>query len=219
VSHELRTPLTVINGYIETISDNNIIPAWEKPLKQITDQGKRMALLINDLLVLSALETTEPGYNQTWLNLETLLIAVKNEAEAVSESKQQVIHLDRDKAVQLHANEKEIHSAFSNLVVNAAKYTQDHGEINLRLWQDKNYIYFSVADTGPGIDAKHLPRLTERFYRVDESRNSATGGTGLGLAIVKHVMMRYDGELRIVSDLGKGSCFTCVFPRTEHGHH
>lgn len=212
VSHELRTPLTVINGYIETISDNNKTPTWEKPLQQILQQGKRMSLLINDLLVLSKLETTEAGHNQKELELEPLLISIKNEAEALGNDKQQTIRLQCDEPISIIANEKEIHSAFSNLAINAVKYTPEHGAIDLHLWKDANHVYFSVTDNGPGIDSKHLPRLTERFYRVDASRNSATGGTGLGLAIVKHVLLRHDGELKITSELGKGSRFTCVLP-------
>jgi len=212
VSHELRTPLTVINGYIETISDNNTVPKWDKPLQQISQQGKRMSLLINDLLVLSKLETTEAGHNQKEIELEPLLISIKNEAEALGNEKQQTIRLTCEEPVSILANEKEIHSAFSNLAINAVKYTPENGVIDLRLWKDANHVYFSVTDNGPGIDSKHLPRLTERFYRVDASRNSATGGTGLGLAIVKHVLMRHDGELKITSELGKGSTFTCVLP-------
>jgi two-component system phosphate regulon sensor histidine kinase PhoR len=216
VSHELRTPLTVINGYIETISDNNKTPAWEKPLLQIMQQGKRMSLLINDLLVLSKLETTEAGHNQKELELEPLLISIKNEAEALGNDKQQKIHLQCDEPIRIIANEKEIHSAFSNLAINAVKYTPENGVIKLHLWKDENHVYFSVIDNGPGIGNKHLPRLTERFYRVDASRNSTTGGTGLGLAIVKHVLLRHDGELKITSELGKGSTFTCVLPWHPH---
>lgn len=216
VSHELRTPLTVINGYIETISDNNSMPAWDKPLQQILQQGKRMSLLINDLLVLSKLETTEAGHNQKELDLEPLLISIKNEAEALGNEKRQTIRLTCEEPISIHANEKEIHSAFSNLAINAVKYTPENGVIDLRAWKDNLNVYFSVTDNGPGIDSKHLPRLTERFYRVDASRNSATGGTGLGLAIVKHVLLRHDGELKITSELGKGSTFTCVLPLHHH---
>lgn len=212
VSHELRTPLTVINGYIETISDNNTVPTWDKPLQQILQQGKRMSLLINDLLMLSKLETTEAGYNQKELELEPLLISIKNEAEALGNDKHQIIRLHCEEPISILANEKEIHSAFSNLAINAVKYTPENGAIDLRVWKDNLHVYFSVTDNGPGIDSKHLPRLTERFYRVDASRNSATGGTGLGLAIVKHVLLRHDGELKITSEPGQGSTFTCILP-------
>src|SRR5690606_24219653 len=126
--------------------------------------------------------------------------------------KEQKITLECAEDIQLTGNEKELHSAFSNLVVNAVKYTPAKGAIVMRLWKDKQNCYFSVSDNGPGIDQRHIPRLTERFYRVDASRNSSTGGTGLGLAIVKHVLLRHDAELKITSEVGKGSVFTCVFP-------
>ena len=212
VSHELRTPLTVINGYVETLSDNNTLPAWEKPLKQMHQQANRMTLLVNDLIMLSRLETTEIGHNQKHIDFEPLLISIKNEADALAQNKQQTVNLNCEAGIQFLCNEKEIHSAFSNLAINAVKYTPEHGIIDLRLWKDSKHIYFSVTDNGPGIEAKHIPRLTERFYRVDASRNSGTGGTGLGLAIVKHVLLRHDGELQISSEFGKGSVFTCVLP-------
>lgn len=214
VSHELRTPLTVINGYVETLADNNATPAWDKPLQQILQQGKRMSLLINDLLVLSKLETTEAGYNQKVINLVQLLTVIKSEVELLANEKSQALefHFKHIEPLNFSANEKEIHSAFSNLIINAIKYTQDKGTIAITVSQDANHLYVAVCDDGPGIESKHIPRLTERFYRVDASRNSSTGGTGLGLAIVKHVLMRHDGELKITSEVGKGSCFTCVFP-------
>lgn len=215
VSHELRTPLTVINGYVETLADNNTIPAWDKPLLQMQQQAKRMSLLINDLLVLSKLETTEAGFNHKPINIEQLLAIVKSEAEVLSKEKNQQLTLicnNTTRPLLLPGNEKELHSAFSNLVTNAIKYTPDEGKISILLWQDQKHIYISVSDNGCGIEAQHIPRLTERFYRVDASRNSGTGGTGLGLAIVKHILRRHDAELKITSEPGKGSVFMCVFP-------
>lgn len=215
VSHELRTPLTVINGYVETLADNNTIPAWDKPLLQMQQQAKRMSLLINDLLVLSKLETTEAGFNHKPINIEQLLAIVKSEAEVLSKEKNQQLTLicnNTTKPLLLPGNEKELHSAFSNLVTNAIKYTPDEGKISILFWQDQKHIYISVSDNGCGIEAQHIPRLTERFYRVDASRNSGTGGTGLGLAIVKHILRRHDAELKITSEPGKGSVFICVFP-------
>lgn len=214
VSHELRTPLTVINGYVETLADNNSNPQWSKPLQQMLQQGKRMSLLINDLLVLSKLETTDGGQNQKPINIEQLLAVVKSETDVLAQEKQQILNLvcnNTTKPLFYSGNEKELHSAFSNLVINAIKYTQKEGRITILLWQDNHHFYISVTDNGPGIDAQHLPRLTERFYRVDASRNSETGGTGLGLAIVKHVLLRHYAELKITSELGRGSSFTCVF--------
>lgn len=213
VSHELRTPLTVISGYLETLEDNNNLgPNWQKPLHQMQQQAQRMSLLINDLLVLSKLETTEVGHNQKLIPLEPLLCSIRNEAIALGGDRGQEIILTCESNIQLLGNDKELHSAFSNLVINAVKYTPDNGKIVMRLWRDKKNCYFSVSDNGPGIEGKHIPRLTERFYRVDASRNSSTGGTGLGLAIVKHVLLRHDAELKISSEVGKGSVFTCVFP-------
>ncbi len=215
VSHELRTPLTVINGYVETLADNNSTPSWDKPLQQMLQQAKRMSLLINDLLVLSKLETTEAGHNQKPINIEQLLTIVKSEAEVLSKEKRQHLTLicnNTTKPLLFSGNEKELHSAFSNLVTNAIKYTPNDGRVSVLLWQDQKHFYVSVSDNGPGIEAQHIPRLTERFYRVDASRNSGTGGTGLGLAIVKHVLMRHEAELKITSEVGKGSMFICVFP-------
>ncbi|WP_049631178.1 phosphate regulon sensor histidine kinase PhoR [Cellvibrio sp. pealriver] len=215
VSHELRTPLTVINGYVETLADNNTIPSWNKPLQQMLQQAKRMSLLINDLLVLSKLETTEAGHNHKPINIEQLLTIIKSEAEVLSKEKNQQLTLicnNTTKPLLLPGNEKELHSAFSNLVTNAIKYTLADGKVSMLLWQDQKNVYVSVSDNGPGIEAQHIPRLTERFYRVDASRNSGTGGTGLGLAIVKHVLMRHEAELKITSEPGKGSVFMCVFP-------
>jgi two-component system, OmpR family, phosphate regulon sensor histidine kinase PhoR len=218
VSHELRTPLTVINGYLETLVDNNTNSRWDKPLQQMSQQGRRMSLLINDLLVLSKLETTESGQNHKPINMEQLLSVVKAETDVLAQEKNQQLHLicnNTTKPLLFNGNEKELHSAFSNLVINAIKYTQAEGRINILLWQDLQHFYVSVNDNGPGIEAQHLPRLTERFYRVDASRNSETGGTGLGLAIVKHVLVRHYAELKITSEPGKGSSFTCVFGLQE----
>lgn len=215
VSHELRTPLTVINGYVETLADNNTTPSWDKPLQQMMQQAKRMSLLINDLLVLSKLETTEAGHNHKPINIDQLLTIVKSEADVLSQDKAQKLTLicnNTTKPIMLLGNEKELHSAFSNLVINAIKYTPNEGQVKIMLWQDQQHFYVSVSDNGPGIEAQHIPRLTERFYRVDASRNSSTGGTGLGLAIVKHVLMRHEAELKITSEVGKGSMFICVFP-------
>jgi two-component system phosphate regulon sensor histidine kinase PhoR len=213
VSHELRTPLTVIRGYLETLGDSNVLgPNWHKPLEQMQQQTQRMTLLINDLTMLSKLETTESGRNQKLIPVEPMLQMIKTEALLMSNQKDQQLVFDCDQSIELFGNEKELHSAFSNLVVNAIKYTQEGGTITMRLEKNNQQVLFSVSDNGPGFESKHIPHLTERFYRIDASRNSKTGGTGLGLAIVKHVLLRHDAELRISSQVGKGSVFTCVFP-------
>ncbi|AIR88782.1 phosphate regulon sensor histidine kinase PhoR [Pseudomonas cremoricolorata] len=217
VSHELRTPLTVIAGYLETLLDNvdEVNPRWARALQQMSQQGSRMQALLNDLLLLAKLEATDyPSDNQP-VPVEAMLKTIQADALALSGPRQQRISLEAQPGVSLKGSESELRSAFSNLVFNAVKYTQDAGDIRIRWWRDEHGAHLSVQDTGPGIEAKHLPRLTERFYRVDSSRASNTGGTGLGLAIVKHVLLRHRGRLEISSVLGHGSTFTCHFPASQ----
>ena len=217
VSHELRTPLTVIAGYLETLLDNveNVNPRWLRALQQMQQQGGRMQNLLNDLLLLAKLEATDyPSDNQP-VAVDLLLLSIKNDAQALSSERHHRISLEADPHLKLKGSETELRSAFSNLVFNAVKYTPDEGEIRIRWWSDEQGAHLSVQDSGLGIEAKHLPRLTERFYRVDSSRASNTGGTGLGLAIVKHVLLRHRARLDIVSKLGKGSPFTCHFPTLQ----
>lgn len=213
VSHELRTPLTVIAGYLETLLDNveDVNPRWVRALTQMQQQGVRMQTLLNDLLLLAKLEATDyPSDNQP-VSIDALLQSIKGDAQALSGQRNQRITLEAEPGVRLKGSEAELRSAFSNLVFNAVKYTQDEGQIRIRWWADAQGAHLSVQDSGIGIDPKHLPRLTERFYRVDSSRNSTTGGTGLGLAIVKHVLLRHRGRLEISSVPGHGSTFTCHF--------
>lgn len=217
VSHELRTPLTVISGYLETLLDNveDVNPRWLRALQQMQQQGGRMQNLLNDLLLLAKLEATDyPSDNQP-VAVDLLLLSIKNDAQALSGERHHRISLEADPHLKLKGSETELRSAFSNLVFNAVKYTPDEGEIHVRWWGDEQGAHLSVQDSGLGIEAKHLPRLTERFYRVDSSRASNTGGTGLGLAIVKHVLLRHRARLDIVSKLGKGSTFTCHFPALQ----
>ncbi|MEQ6328316.1 phosphate regulon sensor histidine kinase PhoR [Pseudomonas chengduensis] len=213
VSHELRTPLTVIAGYLETLLDNveAINPRWLRALQQMQQQGARMQTLLNDLLLLAKLEATDyPSDNQP-VAADLMLLSIKNDAQALSGEHQHRITLEADPHLKLKGSEAELRSAFSNLVFNAVKYTPAGGDIRIRWWGDEHGAHLSVSDTGMGIEAKHVPRLTERFYRVDSSRASNTGGTGLGLAIVKHVLLRHRGNLEISSVPGKGSTFTCHF--------
>jgi two-component system phosphate regulon sensor histidine kinase PhoR len=217
VSHELRTPLTVISGYLETLLDNveDVNPRWLRALQQMQQQGGRMQNLLNDLLLLAKLEATDyPSDNQP-VAVDLLLLSIKNDAQALSGERHHRISLDADPHLKLKGSETELRSAFSNLVFNAVKYTPDEGSIQIRWWGDEQGAHLSVLDSGLGIEAKHLPRLTERFYRVDSSRASNTGGTGLGLAIVKHVLLRHRARLDIASTLGKGSTFTCHFPTLQ----
>ncbi|WP_339489009.1 phosphate regulon sensor histidine kinase PhoR [Pseudomonas sp. EL_65y_Pfl2_R95] len=214
VSHELRTPLTVIAGYLETLLDNveAVNPRWVRALQQMQEQGGRMQSLLNDLLLLAKLEATDYPSDNHPVAVDVMLQSIQSDAQALSGERKHRITLEADPQLKLKGSEAELRSAFSNLVFNAVKYTPDQGEIHIRWWGDVSGAHLSVKDTGNGIEAKHIPRLTERFYRVDSSRASNTGGTGLGLAIVKHVLLRHRALLDISSVMGKGSNFTCNFP-------
>ena len=220
VSHELRTPLTVITGYLETLQDNvdEINPRWRRALQQMQQQGSRMQNLLNDLLLLARLEAAEYPADNKPVAVDLLLLSIRNDAQALSGSRNHRISLDADATVKLKGSETELRSAFSNLVFNAVKYSPDGGEIRIRWWGDAEGAHLSVQDSGIGIEARHIPRLTERFYRVDASRSINTGGTGLGLAIVKHVLIHHRGQLQIDSLIGKGSPFTCHFPPAQVVH-
>lgn len=214
VSHELRTPITVITGYLETLLDNrdNTDPRWVKPLEQMQQQAQRMENIIRDLLVLTQLETGPLSRQRTAINISALLQEISKDAAQLFEDKQQHFSLHGEETLWLQGNHNELYSAFSNLVFNAAKYTQAGGEISLSCRIRQDGVQVEIRDNGPGIAEKHIPRLTERFYRVDESRATSTGGTGLGLAIVKHVLARHSATLEILSQVGKGSRFICHFP-------
>ena len=213
VSHELRTPLTVLAGYLETFSDHaeNLPARWQRGLVLMCQQSARMEHLVEDLLTLSRLETTDLETSPDPVNIQSLVEMIRADALALS-GNNHPIHLEVDQQLQVYAAEKELRSAFSNLVFNAIKYTPPGSEILVRWYHDSKGAHLEVMDKGPGIDPEHLPRLTERFYRVDQGRASSTGGTGLGLAIVKHVMLRHQGRLTITSQPGEGSCFTCHLP-------
>ncbi len=213
VSHELRTPLTVIRGYVETLQGNAdmLPPRWQRMLSQMSQQSQRMEALITDLLTLSHLETDRP-HEAAPVALAPLLQQICADARALSGEREHQIVCQVTSGCALAGYDNELRSAFSNLVFNAVKYTPAGGRIEV-CWQvDGNEGVLSVSDSGEGIAEHHWPRLTERFYRADPSRNPETGGTGLGLAIVKHVLLRHDGRLSIDSTLGQGSTFCCHFP-------
>ncbi len=214
VSHELRTPLTVLSGYLETLLDNveDVQPRWRRALQQMQQQGTRMQNLLNDLLLLARLEATDYPADNRPIALAPLLESICADARELSGARGHRIELQADAALQLKGCETELRSAFSNLVFNAVKYSPQGGDIRIRGWCDAAGVHLAVQDSGIGIEARHIPRLTERFYRVDASRSVNTGGTGLGLAIVKHVLIRHRARLEIDSLPGKGSCFTCHFP-------
>jgi two-component system phosphate regulon sensor histidine kinase PhoR len=210
VSHELRTPLTVIKGYIETLQ--SLMPEsdarLQKSLGSMHVQTARMESLISDLLWLSRIESVEGERKDDQLDLVDLLAHLCDELKAAWPDRE--IELVTSSSLCVLGNAAELRSAISNLIVNALKYSE--APISVK-WSDTVVgPELLVEDQGPGIDAKHIPRLTERFYRVDKSRSQATGGTGLGLAIVKHVAVSHDAKLFIDSELGQGSTFRLVFP-------
>ncbi len=214
VSHELKNPLTVVAGFLETLTDRDIELDEERRLGYLALMGEhtqRMQRLVEDLLTLSGLESSSQAGDEVQVDVAALVAAVRDEAAALSADAHR-IELDCDGSLQLFANAQELRSAFGNLVSNAVRYTPPGGSIRLSWALRGAQAVFSVADTGPGIEARHIPRLTERFYRVDQSRSRETGGTGLGLAIVKHVLTRHQGVLEIESEPGRGSRFSAVLP-------
>ncbi|EAR62521.1 phosphate regulon sensor histidine kinase PhoR [Neptuniibacter caesariensis] len=211
-SHELRTPLTVIRGYLETFLDQELPRPLLRGLGSMQQQARRMENLVSDLLLLSRLEASHQISDEQPIQLQSVVNHIMEGAEQLGNEKGHRFKLDIDPDHDLCGQEIELHSAFSNLVYNAVRYTPSEGDISVKWWVDDQGAHFSVKDNGPGIESIHLPRLTERFYRVDESRSSASGGTGLGLAIVKHVLARHNGQLTIKSKIGKGSTFACHFP-------
>jgi two-component system, OmpR family, phosphate regulon sensor histidine kinase PhoR len=211
-SHELRSPLTVISGYLETLArDPGLEADLQGPLAEMRRQADRMTAIIRDLLELSRLEETNEIVGGKPVDVAALVSMLRKDVLARPVHPADVsIHLESE--ARLIGDEPEIHSAFSNLVDNAAKYTPADGALAIRWRVDADGGHFSVSDTGIGIPPEHIPRLTERFYRVDAGRSRATGGSGLGLAIVKHVLQRHGGTLEVKSTLGVGSTFTCHFP-------
>ena len=211
-SHELRSPLTVISGYLETLSQDPVLDRdLQGPVSEMRRQAERMTRIIHDLLELSRLEATDEIVGGEPLDIAALASMLRRDVLARPVHPREV-RVRTDSDAYLLGDEPEIHSAFSNLVDNAAKYTPADGTIAMRWWVDADGGHFEVSDTGMGIPPEHIPRLTERFYRVDPGRSRGTGGSGLGLAIVKHVLQRHGGELEVLSTLGAGSTFICHFP-------
>lgn len=223
VSHEIRTPLTVLAGFVETLQSLPLDhDEQQKYLDLMAVQASRMQGLVSDLLILSQLEGSPPPPVTESVDLKPLMAQVKSDAMALSALQgadgQPVHTLTFKLPDQLHicGSRAEIHSAVSNLVNNAVRYTPSGGKIEV-VWElsPEGQARFSVKDNGVGIAAEHLPRLSERFYRVDRSRSRESGGTGLGLAIAKHIAQRHGGSFHIQSELGVGSCFSLVFPGTR----
>ena len=211
-SHELRSPLTVISGYLETLSqDDSIDPGLRGPIEAMRRQALRMTAIVHDLLELSRLEVEEATPAGEPVDVGGLLARLRSDLLARLGSPRDVQILV-ESSDRLLGAEAQLHSAFGNLLENAAKYTPANGTITMRWWCDEQGGHLAVRDTGIGIAAAHIPRLTERFYRVDPGRSRASGGSGLGLAIVKHVLQRHGARLQIESEEGTGSTFSCHFP-------
>lgn len=218
VSHELRTPLTVIHGYLDTLLDQDLAETkpWKKIFMQMHQQTLRMENLIEDLLLLSRLESHEgESAIESKIPVAKLLDTICHEARELSGDLKHQITLSADPALHILGIETELRSLFSNIIFNAVKYTPAQGTINIYWFEENHQAHFKVEDTGIGIAPEHIPRLTERFYRVDPARSRASGGTGLGLAIAKHVLLRHDGKMEVTSELGIGSTFICIFPRSR----
>ncbi|MCV6636141.1 phosphate regulon sensor histidine kinase PhoR [Candidatus Albibeggiatoa sp. nov. NOAA] len=214
VSHELRTPLTVIGGFLETMQDDESFnnTEWERPLLLMSQQTSRMQNIVDDLLLLSRLESEATSDTSEPIDIANLLAMICDEAKALSAGRHQ-INLEIKSLTSINGHPKELRSVFSNLVFNAVNYTPEGSEVLIQWFEGEEHLHFVVHDTGDGIAPEHLPRLTERFYRVDVGRSRSQGGTGLGLAIVKHVLHRHAAKLRIESVVGEGSHFWCDFPK------
>jgi len=211
VSHELRTPLTVLKGYLETLSDMETAPSplLRSSLPHMLGQTERMQHLVDDLLLLARLETQQKKIH--CVDIAALLQQICRDGQALEGHAESRIELILETQAGLFGDEQELRSAFSNLLINALKYSPPDTSVRVRWYRDDVSLRLDVEDQGVGIPEEEIPRITERFYRV-ESMRGKTHGTGLGLAIVKHVLVRHEAKLQVFSEVGKGSCFRCIFP-------
>lgn len=214
VSHELKTPLTVINGYLEVLetTSQDAPPIVNKALSEMGSQTKRMQALIEDLLILSRIESSSDRIFENVIDMQAMFKQIELEAIALNKSRKHKITFSIDKDLQVYGVETELRSACSNLIFNAIHHTPQGGQIQVKWKQKVNGAYFAVVDNGEGIEYKHLRRLTERFYRVDKARSRTTGGSGLGLSIVKHVLHHHNASLEVTSAIDKGSTFSFILP-------
>jgi two-component system phosphate regulon sensor histidine kinase PhoR len=210
ISHELRSPLTVFRGYLETMADE-CDSEWQPVVETLTQQSERMTAVVDDLLTLSRLDGSEDLPENLKVDMGELINSVVAEGEALSAGRH-TIRVDIEKGLHIRGCAKDLRSALMNLVSNAVRYTPQAGQIDISWRRVDGDAMLAVRDNGPGIDVEHLPRLTERFYRVYTDRSRATGGTGLGLAIVKNILLLHDARLEIMSTPGQGSDFVCHFP-------
>jgi len=213
VSHELKTPLTVVRGYVEMIQleQETFDPHWQKTFATIESQVTRMDRLVEQLLVLSRTEINVNNHDLQAVNVPELIEDLIEDSQWLNQSKQHTITTEIDPSMGILGFDTELKSAFSNLLSNAIAYTPEYGNIHVSWSKQGNRMKYSVSDDGLGIEKEHIHRLTERFYRIDKSRSRDTGGSGLGLAIVKHVLNHHDAELKICSEVGKGSEFIIYF--------
>jgi two-component system phosphate regulon sensor histidine kinase PhoR len=209
VSHELRTPLTVLKGYLETLQDidDGISPILTSSFEQMYGQTERMQHLVDDLLLLTRLESQQK--KAVCVHIPELLSQICQEGDSLSGRH---IELTLETNKNIMGEEQELRSAFTNLLSNALKYSPDDTVVKVRWYLNHDSITLAVEDQGEGITKTDIGRVTERFYRAEVKRSKKVSGTGLGLAIVKHVLMRHDAQLSITSELGRGSCFSCQFP-------
>ncbi len=222
VSHELRTPLTVINGYLEMLADADMNPGITRAIRQMSEQTDRMKSLVNDLLHLSKLESNNAGIGYDWFEFQPICAVTVDQLKAYAPTflsgekfPQAKIHCDCISDIEILGFADELSSVFSNLITNAVKYGCKEGqaaEVNIAIQLNNQGLEIAISDKGDGIAPNHLAHLTERFYRVDESRESTVGGSGLGLAIVRHALEHHDSQLKIESTLGCGSRFSFVIP-------
>ena len=210
-SHELRSPLTVINGYLDALADDSEVPdQWDRPIAQMRSQGSRMNQILNEMLELSRLESSGAAKLDESVDVGALLQSVADDFHRLSDAA--AINVVVESNAALLGNREEIESVVINLLANAMRHTQADGSVTLSWRNADSGAELVVSDTGEGIDPIHVPRLTERFFRVDRGRSRDDGGIGLGLAIVKHVLARHEGDLHIVTEPGTGSEFHCQFP-------
>ena len=210
-SHELRSPLTVISGYLEALHDAGDVPeAWQVPVAEMQRQAERMTRILRDLIELTRLETADASADRDFIDVGGMLKPIVQEFQGRLGP---TVELALETDAALLGKESELHSIFYNLVNNAVRFTPPAGSVRVVWRAADGGALFEVIDTGIGISEEQIPRVTERFYRVDPGRSRASGGTGLGLAIVKHALQRHEGELSIASREGEGSTFSCRFPR------
>ncbi len=217
VSHELKTPLTVIKGYVETLQmqQDTLPESFVQALENMETHTSRMESLVEDLLLLSQLEQGEAIERWQPIVVAELISEIHRQAAEINGASERIFSLELDPNLSISGSPKALHSAFSNLIINAISHTKVRDVIEIRWYRDDLGAHFSVKDSGTGIAEEHIPRLTERFYRADSGRDRNVGGTGLGLAIVKHALSLHNANLHIESELGKGSLFRCDFPATQ----